>query len=55
MRLSFDETITSQSAPFLSKFPVIFYDSLSTFILCCRQGWEGCQAKVINVLIYVGR
>lgn len=55
MRLSFDENITSQSTPFLSKYPVIFYDSLSTFILCFHQEWEGCQAEVINVLIYVGR
>lgn len=54
MRLSFDENITCQPTPFLSKFPAI-YDSLSTFILCRHQGWEGCQAKVINVLIYVER
>ena len=55
MRLSFDENITSQSTPFLSKFPIIFCDSLNTFILCRHQGWEGCQAEVINVLIYVRR
>ena len=54
MILSFDENITFQSIPFLSKFPVIFCDSLRYFYSLLPSRVGQLPGKVINVPIYVG-